>query len=442
MIRGGDVKEIQELRRQGLSISQISVLSGYDRKTIRKYLEHPQLPRYGPRPKRGSRLEPFQPYIHERLAAGVWNAVVLLAELKERGYGGGYTTVKDYLRPLRRQARAVAVRRFETPPGHQAQVDWGDIGHLETATGRRSVHAFVFTLGHSRALFADVATDTKLSTLLRLHEAAFAELGGVPREILYDRMKTVVLGTDERGEVKWHPVFMDFARYWGFTPRACAAYRPQTKGKVESGVGYLRKNFLCGRKAQDVSDLGSQLRSWVWQVANRRTHGTTHREVFTAWQQEKPHLGPLAGRPSYPFISQEQRKVSRDAYISFRGNRYSVPWRVAGLEVQLHEKAGQLHIERGGERLAVHGLGAEGARQTVTVPAHHTGIPLEPLERSGKARIVLDIRESLLPQVEVRPLWAYEHACQPLDYPAVDHPRVEDAFFERELIVTEEGHHD
>jgi transposase len=194
------VNEIQELRRQGLSISQIGVLSGYDRKTIRKYLEHPKVPRYGPRPKRGSQLEPFEPYIQERLAAGVWNAVVLLAELKERGYVGGYTVVKDYLRPLRRQARAVAVRRFETPPGHQAQVDWGDIGHIETATGRQSVHAFVFTLGHSRTMFVDVATDTKLATLLHLHEAAFAELGGVPREILYDRMKTVVLGTDERGE--------------------------------------------------------------------------------------------------------------------------------------------------------------------------------------------------------------------------------------------------
>ena len=111
MLRGGDVQEITELRRQGLSITQIGTLTGFDRKTIRKYLGNPKLPRYGPRPKRGSRLEPFRAYLDERLAAGVWNAVVLLAELKERGYAGGYTVLKDYLRPLRRQATTVAVRR-------------------------------------------------------------------------------------------------------------------------------------------------------------------------------------------------------------------------------------------------------------------------------------------------------------------------------------------
>lgn len=125
MLRGGEVNEIIELRRQGLSITRISTLTGYDRKTIRKYLKTPKLPRYGPRLQRGSRLDPFTAYIQERLSAGVWNAVVLLAELKERGYQGDYTTLKDYLRPLRREAACVAVRRFETPPGEQAQVDWG-----------------------------------------------------------------------------------------------------------------------------------------------------------------------------------------------------------------------------------------------------------------------------------------------------------------------------
>ena len=129
MLRGGDVNEIQELRRQGLSITQIGTLTGFDRKTIRKYLGHPQRPRYGPRLRRGSQLEPFHAHIDERLAAGVWNAVVLLAELKARGYTGGYTILKDYLRPLRREASTVAVRRFETPPGQQAQLDWGTLGN-------------------------------------------------------------------------------------------------------------------------------------------------------------------------------------------------------------------------------------------------------------------------------------------------------------------------
>jgi transposase len=425
MLRGGDVNEITELRRQGLSVTQIGTLTGFDRKTIRKYLDDPQRPRYGPRPERGSQLEPFTTYLHERLSAGVWNAVVLLAELKARGYEGSYTVLKDYLRPLRREAAAVAVRRFETPPGQQAQLDWGTIGRLETAAASKALHVFVLTLGHSRAMFADVTTDTQLQTLLRMHEAAFAELGGVPHEILYDRMKTVILGLDGRNEIKWNPQFVDFAGYWGFTPRACAAYRPQTKGKVENGIGYVRKNFLCGRQSHDLADLRGQLRTWVWQVANQRQHGTTHRHVLTAWQEEKRLLWPLAGRASYPHIGQETRRVSRDAYISFRGNRYSVPWRVAGQEVLLQEVGTQLEIARGGERLAVHALCAPGAHQTITITAHHAGIPLVLAGTTGKAKIVLPgaaldaaasaVGVPTLPMVEVRPLWAYEQSGEQSD---------------------------
>jgi transposase len=409
VLRGKDVNDIIELKRQGLPISQISQLTGYSRPTIRKYLDNPAAPRYGPRPLKGSKVEPFKPYLEERLSAGVWNAVVLLAEIKSRGYSGEYTALKDYLRPLRKQARTVAVRRFETPPGHQAQLDWGELGHLETAGSRKTLYGFVFTLGHSRALFADVATDTRIATLLRLHEAAFAELGGIPREILYDRMKTVVLGTDERGETKWNPLFLDFAQHWGFTPRACRAYRPQTKGKVESGVGYLRKNFLCGREAGGLADLRGQLRTWVWQVANQRVHGTTHQHIFSAWQKEKPYLLPLvAGRATFPYAAEEKRKVSRDAFVSFQGNRYSVPWRVAGQEVLLRESDGQLLIHRGGERLAVHLLCSPGGHQAVTVAAHHEGIPFGFSERGGKARICVHAQESDLPVVEVRSLLAYD----------------------------------
>jgi transposase len=338
----------------------------------------------------------------------VWNATVLLREIQQRGYSGQYSILKDFLRPLRKQAATAAVRRFETPPGQQAQLDWGELGHIETVEGKRTLYGFVFTLGHSRALFAEVATDTKLATLLRLHEAAFAELGGVPREILYDRMKTVILGTDERGETRWNPQFSDFARHWGFTPRACRAYRPQTKGKVESGVGYLRKNFLCGREAHDLPDLRGQLRTWVWQVANQRVHGTTYRHVFSAWQEEKLLLLPIAGRSAYPYASQERRKVSRDAFVSYRGNRYSVPWRTAGQEVLLQEMDGQLHIGRGGERLAVHLLCPSGAHQCVTVAAHHEGIPLGSAQQGGKARILIGLSENQAPVVEVRSLLAYE----------------------------------
>lgn len=403
MLRGGDMSEIQELHRQGLSVTQIHALTGFARSTVRKYLKHPGTPRYSPRPKQPGKLEPFLPFLEERLRAGVWNAVVLLRELQGRGYTGGYTTLKEYLHPRRRAAFEVAVRRFETPPGHQAQVDWGVIGRDETGGVRRPLSCFVLTLGHSRAMFSDLSTDQTLETLLGMHEAAFGALGGVPHEVLYDHMKTVVLGLDERGEVKWHPTFLDFAHYWGFAPRLCRPYRPQTKGKVESGVGYVKKNFLPGREAAGLEDLRGQHREWLWGVANRRVHGTTHRRVDEAWEGEKPHLQPAEGRPPYPLEPQIRRKVARDAYVSYRGSRYSVPWPLAGQEVRLKEAAGRLEVYRERERVAIHALDGR-PHQVVTDPAHHCGIPTGE-ERRPKGQILLI---PAAPAVEVRPLAVYE----------------------------------
>ncbi len=153
-----------------MSLAKISELTGFDRKTVHKYLRQDDpTPRYGPRKPRPSKLDRFKPFIEERLKAGVWNAVVLLRELREHGYSGGYTILKDHLQPLREAATTVAVRRFETPAGKQAQVDWGHLGEI-TADGKtRKLWGFVFTLGHSRAIMAAAATDQKLPTLLRMH---------------------------------------------------------------------------------------------------------------------------------------------------------------------------------------------------------------------------------------------------------------------------------
>lgn len=295
------MNQIEELRRQGLSVCGIAAVTGFDRKTVRKYLANPERqPRYGPRQKRPSQLDPFKPYIGERLAAGGWNAVVLMRELRERGYAGGDSTVKEYLQPKREESGAAAVRRFETPPGRQAQVDWGHLGTLQIDGQEYRLSGFTFTLGYSRMMMAEAALDQKLGTLLRMHEEAFRQLGGVPEEILYDRMKTVWSGIDDRGEVVWHPMFLDFARYWGFTPRLCSPYRAQTKGKVESGVKYVRRNFLCGLLGNEpfsLEDLNGQMKAWVWTVANQRLHGTTHEQPVVRWEAERSRLQPIGKRP-------------------------------------------------------------------------------------------------------------------------------------------------
>lgn len=409
MLRGADVNELSELKREGLSVQAISELTGYDPKTVRKYLLQPATaPEYAPRSVPPSKLDDFKPYLAERLKAGVWNAQVLLRELKRNGYRGGYTILKDWLQPQRTEARAVAVRRFETPPGQQAQVDWGHLGHLEAGGKQHRLWGFAITLGYSRRLWAEAALDQKLGTLLRMHEAAFDEWGAVPEEILYDRMKTVWLGSDERGEIIWHPVFLDFARYWGFRPRLCRPYRAQTKGKIESGVKYIRRNFLCGLQGREPSclmDFNTQLREWIAAVANTRVHGTTHQNVGLQWDLDQFHMQPVQGRRPFPYDDDELRTVARDAYVSWQASRYSVPWSYVGKHVLVREHGPAVEVYWGGQRIAIHAR-AQRRHEIVTNRAHHEGIPLGGDGRGRK--ILVELRETA-PTVETRSLAAYEN---------------------------------
>ncbi len=400
------MQEINELKREGLSIRAISELTGFDRKTIRKYLLGPAgRPVYKPRPVPAGKLEGFKPYLKERLQAGVWNAQVLLRELRQRNYNGGYTILTDWLRPQRESASVVAVRRYETSAGKQAQVDWGHLGSLVDG-GEKQLWGFAMTLGYSRRMIAEAATDQKLGTLLRMHESAFQQWGAVPEEILYDRMKTVWTGTDERGEIIWNAVFLDFARYWGFTPRLCRPYRPQTKGKIESGVKYIRRNFLCGllgREPANLADLNAELRRWVSEVANQRVHGTTHEQILLRWDEDQFAMQPVNGRLPYPYMDDEQRKVARDAYVSWQGSRYSVPWEYAGKEVWVRDYGRDVEVRYGAERIAVHGQAVR-RHQIITQSEHHEGIPTGN-RHSGKTLIHI---QRNAPVVEQRPLAAYE----------------------------------
>jgi transposase len=407
VLRGRDVEEVVELKRQGLSIRAISRLTGYDRTTISKYLSTPaHRPVYGPRTPVESKLEPFKRYLKERLQAGVWNASVLLREIRERGYGGGYTILTDWLRPQRKEAESLAVRRFETPAGKQAQADWGHLGTVSDGDGECKLWGFTITLGYSRRMFAAAAVDQKLGTLLRMHEAAFYEWGVVPDEILYDRMKTVWTGIDERGEIVWNAIFLDFARYWGFNPRLCRPYRAQTKGKVESGVKFVRRNFLCGLQGREPSgllDLNGQLRWWIAEVANQRVHGTTHEQVMVRWEADRAAMHQVNGRLPYPYTDDEQRKVARDAYVAWKGSRYSVPWRYAGKDVWVRDHGPSVEIRYSTERIAVHAPAAR-RHQVVTLSHHHVGIPTHSRQST---KTLIHIAQSA-PVVEHRPLAAYE----------------------------------
>ncbi|MCU1328856.1 MAG: transposase [Bryobacterales bacterium] len=328
-----------------------------------------------------------------------------MRELRERNYDGSYTILTDWLRPQREGALAIAVRRFETPPGKQAQVDWGHLGSIIEGGAERQLCAFAITMGYSRRMKAVAATDQKLGTLLRMHEAAFMELGAVPQDLLYDRMKTLWTGTDDRGEIIWNSVFLDFARYW-VSLQGCAALIGRNERQDRIRSKYVRRNFLCGlqgREPASLSNLNSELRRWIAEVANKPVHGTTHEQVLVRWNEDQFAMQPVNGRPPYPYIDEELRKVARDAYVSWMGSRYSVPWIYAGKEVWVQNRGASIEVHYGGKRIAAH-VPAVRQHQLVTQHEHHHGIPLGN-KQSGKTLIHI---EQTAPVVQRRPLAAYE----------------------------------
>jgi len=286
----------------GLKKTVIARQLGLNRRTIHHWILTGQLDREidaaTPRrpARRAQQLDPFTPLIDARLKTyPALSAVRLFQECRAAGYPGGITQLRDYVMKVRPRPEPEPIVRFETAPGLQAQCDFAE---LKLPWGKR--YAFLVVLGYSRVLFIDiVARQTALTVMLGL-ERAFAMFGGVPREILFDQMKSVVVA-DHRpggGRLLENPEFLRFAAHWGFRVRACRPYRAQTKGKVERPVGYFRTSFFYGRTFLNDPDLGEQATRWTTDVANQRVHGTTKESPLVRFARDEQHtLLPLAARP-------------------------------------------------------------------------------------------------------------------------------------------------
>ena len=248
MIKLGEVVMILDLHRQGLSVSAIALQLGIDRKTVRNYIARGlKPPVYGPRQPRTRRIEPFIPYLRERVEA--WPGLTgrrLWRELKERGYQGGYTAVTDALRDLRPPAAPVFEVRFETPPGDQAQVDFAQfqVAFADEPGVTRIVWLFSLVLGYSRLLWARFVLHQDLQTVLRCHLAAFAALEGVPRQILYDRMRTAVLGEDAEGHIVYNRALVDFAPPPRLPSQGLPALPGQDQGQGRAAVPLHPRGLL------------------------------------------------------------------------------------------------------------------------------------------------------------------------------------------------------
>ena len=313
MLGGELALEIRVLAKHGMGVREIAREAGVSRNTVRRYLRDPGAARYRARPPRPGKLAPFEGYIASRVASAAperLEAAALLRELRERGYAGGYSILKEHVARLRPAPPPEPAVRFETAPGAQMQVDWATIRR-----GPDRLSVFVATLGWSRAAYAEFVADERLETLLSCHERAFLAFGGVPREVLYDNMRTVVLERDRygRGQHRFHPGFLDFAGHCGFRPRLCQPYRAQSKGKVERFIRYLRGGFwvpLASRMSAEgvvVDRAAANLAAgrWLREVANARTHATTGEVPALRLEAERgallpvpPPYGGLALRPA------------------------------------------------------------------------------------------------------------------------------------------------
>ena len=282
---------IHQLREQGLTICEIARRMRVDRKTVRRYLQHGvEQPRYGPRAPRPQKLDPYRAYLRGRLAkCPQLSAMRLLREIRDLGYQGGRTAVTDFVAAVRPREATSFEHRFETAPGEQAQVDFAQfkVVFAEQPEQVQVVWLFSMVLGHCRYLFGRFVMRANLEAVVGWHVAAFAEFAGVPREVLYDRMKTVVLGEDDEGEIRYHPTLLDVAAHYGFGPRVCAAYRAKTKGKVERPFRYVREDFFLASQFDNLRHLNAEFDRWRIEVANRRQHGTTRRVVEEAFTEER-----------------------------------------------------------------------------------------------------------------------------------------------------------
>ena len=398
MVRGDEYFMIRQMRRDGLSISEIARRTGRDRKTIRKVLSADSAPVFNSRIGATSKLDPFKPYIETRIEAGVLNAVKILRELRTQGYEGGITIIKDFMQPRRQRSKAVI--RYETPPGYQAQVDWATCGKIIHQGVFRTVYCFVMTLGYSRMMYAEFTLRSDTRAFIRGHINAFDFFGGIARTNLYDNTKCVRLAVDETG-VKLNPAFLDFADTFGFKPRLCRPYRPQTKGKVESGVKYVKGNFLVGDTFSDLNELNKEARVWLKTVANTRIHGTTGEIPANRLKDEG--LNAVRENMVFDTYLYERRKITNDCLVSYRGSRYGVPHQFAQRECLIRDhEDGRFDVVVDGTTIITHEMSAQKGRTIITARLY-SGIKREAIV--PRPRLPL-----LCPQpiVESRPLSVYE----------------------------------
>jgi len=353
-----------------LGFRQIARELKLDLKTVRKWAKREKFQK-APLPKRESKLDSFKGEIIRLIERHDYSARQIFQLIKERGYSGRYTLVKDFVRQVRPKSKpAFLTLHFE--PGECAQVDWGYAGTVPVGSTRRRLSFFLMVLAYSRKMYLEFTLAETLEHFLSCHQHAFEYFGGVVQQVWVDNCKVAVLSRTT-GSIVLNPRYLDFANHYGFEIRACGVKKPHEKGRVENGVGYVKKNFLHGLDLSDCKIINPAARYWLDTVANLRVHGQTQKVPQELFLQEK--LKPLHPR-AYESAFIDTIRVNSQFRIKVDGNAYSVPCQYASGRVTLKKFADRLLVYDGLNLVAEH-VRSYDRNQDYELPDHVQPLLLE-----------------------------------------------------------------
>lgn len=348
-----------------LPIETVARRFGVHHSTVRRALEDAT---QGEQPASKSIIEPFKEYIVERLTTlPELTAARLMLELRDRGFAGSIAVLRRYVAKVRLPRSRKVYLRIETDPGEQAQVDWGHFGHMRVGASQRPVSAFSMVLSWSRAIFVDFCFDQQMDTFCRMHRRALEFFGGVPRRIVYDNLKSVVLSRIG-SVIQFNPRFLAFAGHYVFEPTAAPVRYPEYKGRVEASIKYIRHSFFYGRSFASLADLRAQAGHWRDDIANQRLHGTTRERPADRLLVERPRFRAL---PPHPFDTDLVIPVivSKEARVRLDSNSYSVPYKLVGKSVHIRADDHKVRIMHDGAEVAAH-VRCWDRRRHIQDPAH------------------------------------------------------------------------
>jgi transposase len=324
---------IRRLKNSGLNISEISKKLNIDRKTVRKQLDQNSSKSYK-RKKSETKLDPYADYIDQRLEKYCLTAKKIFKEIKEQGFNGKYVIVSRYVKKIKDKHRAKAVLLFETLPGEQAQVDWGYFGTIYDEDLKKDVRlcCFLMILGYSRTKFIYFFDCDNTENFLSGHNKAFEYFGGYTKDILYDNLKSVVIKRAFRAsDSDFNKRFLEFSGFYGYTPILARPYKPQTKGKVENTVKYVRSSFFNGEHFSSLKDINQKALNWLNEV-NNEVHSTIKVKPFERLRLE--NLLKINGK-FFDLSQVYYRKVFIDSHLNLFAKKYSVPYEYVNKEVAI-----------------------------------------------------------------------------------------------------------